>query len=64
MSSDTKLPNLSSLEVEYQQIINDQTIDEEGPGTVLRDIEILLRFIGPKGITVSSSLHNHHARAR
>jgi hypothetical protein len=52
MSSDMSLPNPSSPGVEVQQILQHQAIDEGGPGTVLRDFEVLLRFIGPEGIAV------------
>jgi hypothetical protein len=46
------LPNSSSLRVGDQQILYNQAIDEAGPGTILDDFEVLLRFIGPEGIAV------------
>jgi hypothetical protein len=52
MSSDMSLPNPSSPGVEDRQILHNQVIDEAGPGTVLDDFEVLLRFIGPEGIVV------------
>ena len=33
-----------------QQLLHDQVITEDSPGTILRDFEMLLDFIGPKGI--------------
>jgi hypothetical protein len=36
-----------------QQLLQQQAIDEKGPGTVLADFETLLRFIGPDGVPVS-----------
>jgi hypothetical protein len=32
-----------------QQLLQQQAIDEKGPGMVLADFETLLRFIGPDG---------------
>lgn len=42
-----------SLSSEYQQVLQDQVINEDGPGTILRDFEIVLDFIGSEGIMVS-----------
>jgi hypothetical protein len=36
-----------------QQLLQQQALDEKGPGTVLADFETLLRFIGPDGVPVS-----------
>jgi hypothetical protein len=43
------------LSLEYQQILRDQVIDENGPGTILKDFEIILDFIGSDGVMVSAS---------
>ncbi|MEW6619031.1 MAG: plasmid pRiA4b ORF-3 family protein [bacterium] len=47
-------PKIHSLSSENKQILRNQVIDENGPGTVLRDFEILLGFIGSKRCQVSS----------
>ncbi len=52
MSTDMSLLNPSSLGVEDEQILHNQAIDEAGPGTVLDDFEVLLRFVGQEGIAV------------
>lgn len=38
---------------EIEQILKQQTITEEEPGTVLRDFQTLLEFIGPEGLPTS-----------
>lgn len=35
---------------EIERILKQQTITEEEPGSVLRDFQTLLEFIGPKGL--------------
>jgi hypothetical protein len=42
-----------SLSVQNQQILRSQIIDDNSPGTILRDFEKLLEFIGPDGVSVS-----------
>ena len=42
-----------SLSVQNQQVIHSQIIDDKRPGTILRDFEKLLEFIGPDGVSVS-----------
>lgn len=49
------MPDQELLSLEYQQILQDQIIDENGPGTILRDFEIILDFVGSDGVTVSAS---------
>ena len=44
---------MATLTSEYQQILTSQTIDTDGPGSILRDFEMLLEWIGPEGTTVS-----------
>ena len=41
------------LSSEYQQPFREQTINEDGPGSVLRDFGTLLDFVGERGIKVS-----------
>jgi len=45
----------NELTPEYQKILHEQVIDENGPGTILRDFETLLHLIGPEGMPVSST---------
>ena len=42
----------NALPPEQRQILSDQLIDENGSGTILRDFEVLLDFIGPEGVEV------------
>src|SRR5215211_7202618 len=37
----------------HQRILQEQSIDEGGPGSILRDFEVLLDFVGRRGIKVS-----------
>lgn len=46
--------NATTLSDKYEKILRSQVIDETHPGTMLRDFEILLDFIGPDGIGVSN----------
>jgi hypothetical protein len=41
------------LSTKNQQILLEQVIDDDGPGTVLHDFEKILDFIGPDGVGVS-----------
>lgn len=41
------------LSSEYQQTLREQTINEDGPGSVLHDFETLLDFVGEREIKVS-----------
>lgn len=41
------------LSSEYQQTLREQTINEDGPGSVLRDFETLLDFVGERELKVS-----------
>ncbi|MCK4487201.1 MAG: plasmid pRiA4b ORF-3 family protein [Desulfobacterales bacterium] len=54
MKKDSNLIKLLSPSVEKEQILRNQVVDENGPGTILRDFEIVLGFIGTKGIKVSA----------
>jgi hypothetical protein len=42
-----------SLSDKNQQVLRNQIIDDKSPGTILRDFENLLEFIGPEGVSVS-----------
>ena len=42
-----------SLSGQNQQVLHSQIIDDNGPGTILRDFEKLLAFISPDGLGVS-----------
>jgi hypothetical protein len=53
MKSKDNPPITPPLSVQTQQVLRDQVIDDSGPGTILRDFEILLDFIGPDGVSVS-----------
>jgi hypothetical protein len=48
------MPGKEPLALAYQQLLQDQVIDERGPGTVLRDVETILNFIGSDGVAVSA----------
>lgn len=48
---------MAKLAPAHQQILNAQSIDGDQPGTVLRDFETLLAFIGDKTPTVSPKNH-------
>jgi len=45
--------SLPTGQIDYRPALRDQTIDEGGPGTVLRDFAKLLEAIGPEGIPVT-----------
>jgi hypothetical protein len=45
------------LSSEYQQTLREQTINEDGPGTVLRDFGTLLDFVGERETKVSGVHH-------
>lgn len=47
------MPDKESLSLDYQQVLRDQVIDGNGPGTILKDFEIVLNFIGTDGVAVS-----------
>ena len=42
-----------SLSEKNQQVLCNQIIDDNGPGTILRDFENVLEFIGQDGVSVS-----------
>lgn len=40
---------------EHEQLLRDTTIDEDGPGTILRDFESLLSYIGEKKLQLTKT---------
>jgi hypothetical protein len=53
MENQDKPTSTFTLSDQNQQVLQNQIIDENGPGTVLHDFEKLLAFIGPDGVSVS-----------
>ena len=45
----------TSLSPADEQLLRDQKISESSPGTILKDFQMLLDFIGTKGIEVSQT---------
>ena len=41
------------LTPEHEQLLRDTTIDEDGPGTILRDFEALLSYVGKRKFQVT-----------
>ncbi|BAY08880.1 plasmid pRiA4b ORF-3 family protein [Calothrix sp. NIES-2098] len=50
----TLTPELPSLTESQQQLLKELSIDENQPGTILRDFQTLIDFLQPKGVEVSS----------
>jgi len=50
-------PEIPPLTEEQQQLLQQRPIDENSPGTILRDFQTLLDFLHPNGIEVSG-IHN------
>jgi hypothetical protein len=50
-------PEIPPLTEEYQQLLQQLPIDENSPGTILRDFQTLLDFLHPNGTQVSG-IHN------
>ena len=42
---------------QHKRTLREQAITETGPGTILRDFETLLDFVGPDGVRVTQSQH-------
>ncbi len=55
MKRDKTSSKTPSLKPEHQEVLHNQRIDENSPGTILRDFEILLDFIGSQTIKVSET---------
>ncbi|MDZ8050497.1 MAG: plasmid pRiA4b ORF-3 family protein [Aulosira sp. ZfuVER01] len=50
-------PELPSLTESQQQLLKELSIDENQPGEILHDFQILIDFLQPKGVEVSSVNH-------
>jgi hypothetical protein len=50
-------PEIPPLTEEYQQLLQQHSIDENSPSTILRDFQTLLDFLHPNGTEVSG-IHN------
>ncbi|MBW4616911.1 MAG: plasmid pRiA4b ORF-3 family protein [Desmonostoc vinosum HA7617-LM4] len=50
----TLSPELPSINESQTQLLQELSIDENHPGTIVRDFQTLLDFIQPKGVEVSS----------
>jgi hypothetical protein len=48
---------IKKLSVEQRQMLRQQVISEDGPGTILRDFDTLLDLVGLDGIQVTDSQH-------
>lgn len=57
MESKGNIIKILDPSLEQQHILRNQVIDDKGPGSILRDFEALLNFIGQEGIKVSGK-HN------
>lgn len=55
MSNEPKSSDKSILTAKDKKVLHQQTIDENGPGTILRDFEMMLDFIDPEGVTVTGN---------
>lgn len=45
------------LTEDKKQLLQEQTINEHTPGTILKDFQIILEFLQPDGVEVSSTYH-------
>ncbi|QTA85247.1 hypothetical protein [Desulfonema magnum] len=54
MGNVVDFPKNTSLSFKYQKILQKQVINEDSPGSVLRDFETFLKFIGPKGCKLTN----------
>ena len=52
----------ADVEEAFKQILGDQVIDENGPGTVLRDFGRLLEAVGPEGIELTGAKKQPRAK--
>ena len=53
MADKNKINDITTLAQNHGQVLHDQVIDENGPGTILHDFENLLHFIISEDITAS-----------
>ena len=56
--SEQSLEQLPILTEEKEQLLYQQTISQDSPGKILQDFQIILDFIQPKGVEVSSTYHS------
>lgn len=57
MSDILPWPHKSTLPAAHQQTLRQQVINENGPGTILRDFDMLVSFIGAEGLQVTGQYH-------
>ncbi|MBI4642015.1 MAG: hypothetical protein HY731_15095 [Candidatus Tectomicrobia bacterium] len=55
MKRDKTSSQTFSLKPEYQEVLRNQRVDDNGPGTILHDFEIVLDFVGSQVIKVSEA---------
>ncbi|MBW4563967.1 MAG: plasmid pRiA4b ORF-3 family protein [Mojavia pulchra JT2-VF2] len=48
---------LPTLTQDKKQVLQQQTITQDSPGTILRDFQTILEFLQPDGVEVSSTYH-------
>ncbi|WP_292866408.1 hypothetical protein [Nostoc sp. LPT] len=48
---------LPTLTEDKKQLLQQQTITQDPPGTILRDFQTILEFLQPDGVEVSSTYH-------
>ena len=53
MKKRSKTPKRPALAQKYQEVLREQVIDKNSPGTILRDFEILLDFVAAEAPPVS-----------
>ena len=51
------MPRAKKPSVAQAELLRKQTIGPDGPGTILRDFESLLDFIGPEGLRTTGKYH-------
>ncbi len=51
------IPNKPTLSAEQQQVLRQQTVSPDSPGTILQDFNALVTFIGSQGILVTGQYH-------
>lgn len=55
MAQSNQLGDGTPIPEEFMRVLQEQTIDEEHPGPILRDFGALLDFIGTEGISIRDS---------
>ena len=54
----SKIHPLTKVAAQSRQLLTDQQISIEGPGTLLRDVQALIAFIGTRGVATQSNRGN------